>query len=108
MEQTDIANEVAQKTELAEGSTGKVEAVTNFLSNLLETVGPEYFVAIVFFFGAHWYLHKLYKSNLDNRQLQIDRLAADNSEYRDRFLAILDEKFSYDSTTKKSNRKKAK
>lgn len=108
MEQTDVANEVAQGTELAEDGTGKAEIVINFFSNLIETVGPEYAVAIIFFFGAHWYIHKLYKTNLDSRQLQIDRLAEDNRQYRDRFLAILDEKYSYDSATKKNNKKKAK
>lgn len=108
VEQTDIVNEVSQRTESIEDSASMLEMVINFFSNLIDTIGLEYAVAVIFFFGAHWYIHKLYKENLDNRQLQIDRLAEDNRQYRDRFLAILDEQYSYDRSTKKNNKKKAK
>ncbi len=44
----------------------------------------------LFFWAAHYWIYTTYKGRLEDRQQEIDRLAADNHEYRDRFLAVLD------------------
>ena len=40
----------------------------------------------------------MYNGRLKDRQDEINRLAADNHEYRDRFLAMLDKHFALDET----------
>jgi len=50
-------------------------------------------VFTIFFFLAHYWLFKMYNGRLADRQEEINRLAADNHEYRDRFLAMLDKHF---------------
>ena len=37
-------------------------------------------------------IHRQHQEQLQDRQREIDRLAKDNHEYRDRFLALLDKK----------------
>ena len=41
-------------------------------------------------------IHKQYQQQLQDRQREIDRLAADNHEYRDRFLVLLDKRIQQD------------
>lgn len=43
----------------------------------------------VFFWAAHWWIYKLYKGRLEDRQKEIDRLAEDNHEYREHFMKLL-------------------
>lgn len=45
---------------------------------------------LLFFWVAHYWLFRMYNGRLQDRQAEIDRLAADNREYRDRFLTVLD------------------
>ncbi|MFL5384629.1 MAG: hypothetical protein ACJ8GN_19065 [Longimicrobiaceae bacterium] len=47
-------------------------------------------VFTIFFFVAHAWIYRLYTGRLADRQQEIDRIAADNREYRERFLALLD------------------
>jgi hypothetical protein len=47
-------------------------------------------VFTIFFFMAHAWIYKLYAGRLADRQKEIDRIAADNREYRERFLTLLD------------------
>lgn len=47
-------------------------------------------VFTIFFFGAHAWVYRLYNGRLQDRQNEINRLAADNHDYRDRFTALLD------------------
>lgn len=49
-------------------------------------------VTILFFY---WRNDRLYKRNLDDKQQQIDRLAAENKEYRDRLTALMDRELNY-------------
>jgi uncharacterized membrane protein len=56
----------------------------------------------VFFIMMHAWVFSLYCGRIKDRQKEIDRLAEDNREYRDRFLKILDEHQNY----KRSGRKK--
>ncbi|MCK5000732.1 MAG: hypothetical protein KAS23_14415 [Anaerohalosphaera sp.] len=50
---------------------------------------------VVFFFTAHSYVFWLYRGRLKDRQKEIDRLASENHEYRDRFLKLLDKRFGF-------------
>jgi hypothetical protein len=47
----------------------------------------------LFFWIAHYWLYRLYSGRLADRQAQINMLAAENREYRERYLAILDRHF---------------
>lgn len=49
---------------------------------------------VLFFFMAHYWVWKMYNGRLEDRQKEIDRLASDNREYRERFLAITDQAFN--------------
>ena len=44
-------------------------------------------------------IHQQHREQLDDRQREIDRLAADNHAYRDRFLALLDKKIQQEEST---------
>ena len=48
---------------------------------------------VLFFWVAHYWIYKLYSGRLRDRQKEIDRVAADNREYRERFLDLLDKHF---------------
>ena len=56
-------------------------------------------LGIVAMFGWVWklnrHIHNQHREQLKDRQLEINRLAEDNHAYRDRFLAVLDEKFPH-------------
>ncbi|MBE7444733.1 MAG: hypothetical protein HS132_05590 [Planctomycetia bacterium] len=56
---------------------------------------------VIFFFGAHAWIYLSYRGRLKDRQAEINRLAADNREYRERFLYLLDNKFGYKPSKKK-------
>jgi len=49
----------------------------------------------LFWIFANWYFHKQYNDRLKDKQNEIDRLAADIKDYRDRFLHFLDDKLDY-------------
>lgn len=54
----------------------------------------------IFFFMAHAWIYRLYSGRLEDRQKEIDRLAADNHEYRERFLSTLDREMGYRTPTR--------
>jgi hypothetical protein len=53
-------------------------------------------VFAIFFFLAQLAVWSLYMGRLKDRQREIDKLAKDNHEYRDRLLALLDKHLGYD------------
>lgn len=57
-------------------------------------------VFTVFFFGAHFVVYRLYLGRLKDRQREIDRLAEDNRDYREKFMHILDMKHPKQLETK--------
>jgi len=59
----------------------------------------------LFFFGAHWVIYKLYRGRIDDRQSEINRLAKDNHDLRDRLLAIVDRQINYKPKKPKNNRR---
>lgn len=71
----------------------------------IEALGWTKGVFTVFFFIAHGYIFILYRGRLSDRQKEIDRIAAENREYRERFLMLMDEKFSYSASQKKSKKR---
>lgn len=71
----------------------------------IKTLGWAKGVFTVFFFMAHAYIYSLYKGRLNDRQKEIDRIAAENREYRERFLALMDSEFSYPASRKKGRKR---
>ena len=65
----------------------------NAIYNLIKSFGLKDGLFIIFFIGAHLWIYKLYSGRLNDRKEEINRLAEDNHEYRDRFLTFLDEHF---------------
>ena len=45
---------------------------------------------LVFFVLAHGVIFALYHRNMSGRQAEIDRLASENKEHRERFAALID------------------
>ncbi|MDR9468882.1 hypothetical protein [Marinospirillum sp.] len=62
---------------------------------LVEEVGLGGALFAVIVLGMHYAVFRLYLGRLNDRQKEIDRLAAENREYRERFLDLLDKKFDY-------------
>lgn len=50
----------------------------------------------------------LYRGRLNDRQKQIDNLAKENKEYRDRFLELMDKHFGYSGSHAVSNNDQSK
>lgn len=73
---------------------------------MLRDLGWTKAVFTVFFFMAHGYIWSLYKGRLNDRQKEIDRLAADNREYRERLLKLMDDGFSYSEASSRKSKKK--
>jgi hypothetical protein len=65
------------------------------VKTLLVSFGLVRGLFVIFFLMAHYFIWKQYKGRLDDRQKEIDRLAQDNREYRERFLTFMDQVFSY-------------
>lgn len=61
--------------------------------DFIQVLGWAKGVFTIFFFMAHGWIYWLYKGRLQDRQSEIDRLANDNREYRERFLSLLDKHF---------------
>jgi len=59
-------------------------------------------VFTIFFFSAHAWIYRLYNGRLNDRQAEIERLAKDNHEYRERFLKLLDKHLGFNSKASSS------
>jgi len=59
-------------------------------------------VFTIFFFMAHGWIYNLYRGRLNDRQKEIDRIAEENREYRERFLKLMDKAFSYSPVSRKA------
>lgn len=62
------------------------DEIRNFITSLGVVKGT----FVVFFWVAHAAIFGLYRGRLLDRQKEIDRLARENKEYRERFTALLD------------------
>jgi len=52
-------------------------------------------VFTIFFFMAHAWIWKEYRGRLQDHRKQIDALAAENRQYRELFLGLIDKKFDF-------------
>jgi F0F1-type ATP synthase membrane subunit b/b' len=68
----------------------------------IQTLGWVKGVFAIFFFLMHGLYFMAMRGRLKDRQREIDRLAADNKEYRERFVAMIDKAQGY--THKKGER----
>lgn len=66
------------------------------ITDLLREFGLTRGLFVCFFFIAHFWIFVLYSSRVKDRKEEIERLAKDNHLYRDRFLALLDDRFGYE------------
>ncbi len=55
------------------------------LKEIIVSLGWTKGMFALFFGFAHWWIYKLYKDRLDDRQREIDKLAKENHSYRDHF-----------------------
>lgn len=67
------------------------------VQNIVGVFGWTKGIFTIFFFLAHFWVYRAYEGRLQDRQLEIDRLAADNRDLRDRFTALLDKHMGYKS-----------
>lgn len=63
------------------------------IMGLVRDLGVTKGLFVAFFSVAHAAVWMLYRGRLNDRQREIDRLAAENKEYRERFTAMLDKNF---------------
>ncbi len=75
------------------------------LLEMIKALGWAKGMFTVFFFMAHGYIYSLYRGRLNDRQKEIDRIASENREYRERFLKLMDDRFSYSPSQKKGRKK---
>lgn len=63
------------------------------IETFIVTFGWTKGILTIFFFLAHFWIFMQYNGRLKDRQREIDRIASDNREYRNRFLELLDKRF---------------
>lgn len=69
--------------------------ITNFNTlELIKAIGLTKTLSAIIISFCHLYIFTLYDRRLKDRQDEINRLAEENREYRDRFLKLLDQKFN--------------
>lgn len=70
-----------------------VAEVGKAIAELFKELGWErgFFFLIIGLF--QWFLHRQYRVNLDARKEQIDLLAQENKDYRDRFIQLMDKQY---------------
>ena len=62
----------------------------SWLTDVFVKVGIWEGLFILFFFIAHKVLFSLYNERLEDRQREIDRLAKENHEYRNKFMKLVE------------------
>lgn len=74
---------------------------------LIQSLGVTKGLFAVFFIGAHLVIYGLYRNTIKQMQAEINRLAAENREYRERFLSFVDKHMNYKKpkATKKKGEK---
>ena len=61
-----------------------------------QAFGWERALFTAFFFGMHYAVYKLYLGRLQDRQQEIDRLREENNDYKERFIAMLDQEMDFE------------
>ncbi|GAN32714.1 MAG: hypothetical protein DYG83_01595 [Candidatus Brocadia sp. AMX2] len=85
-----------------------IKQILNNTKDIILALGLIKGLFFAFFFIMHLWIFLLYKGRIKDRQKEIDRLAAENREYRERFLAFYDEKFNYIPPKSKHGKEKEK
>ena len=73
--------------------------MSSLFSSFIEAAnafGWERALFTAFFFGMHYAVYRLYLGRLRDRKEEIDRLREENNDYRERFIAILDERMDFE------------
>lgn len=73
------------------------------LQEFLLAIGYTNGLFALFFIGAQVWIYREYQGRLADRQKEIERLAEENREYRERFLQILDKHHKLKPTKPKAN-----
>ena len=71
-----------------------MDPINTDLIELIKTIGMAKTLFSVILLSCHFFIFKLCNARLKDRQDEINRLAQENHEYRDRFLKLLDSKFN--------------
>ena len=66
----------------------------NAISDVLKEFGIWGGLFVIFFLGMHFWIYRLYENRFSERQQEIDRLAKENHEYRERFQKLIDDTIS--------------
>jgi len=73
-----------------------LETITwDTILKFIQSLGLVKGIFVIFFFLMHGLYFLAMNGRLKDRQAEIDRITADNREYRERFLSILDESQGY-------------
>ena len=67
----------------------------NTILKFIESLGWVKGVFAIFFFMMHGLYFMAMRGRLKDRQSEINKLAAENREYRERFLALIDKEHKY-------------
>lgn len=73
--------------------------MSSFFNSFIEAVrtfGWERALFTFFFFGMHYAVYKLYVGRLQDRKEEIERLREENNDYKERFIAMLDERMDFE------------
>jgi len=71
--------------------SGFFESFLEFMKQLGWAKGGLSFIVLL----IHFWIFYMYRTNMRDKQRQIDALAADNREFRDRFLSIIDNQHGF-------------
>lgn len=70
------------------------------IKDFIQALGWTKGVFALFFFMTHGWVYKLYTDRINDKQAEIERLVADNREYRQKYLKALDKIHNYNSRKK--------
>lgn len=72
-----------------------IKAALDFLMGMFKEFGLSSGLLVVIVLGMHYWVFRLYNRQLEDRQREIDRIAADNRDLRERFTRLLDRHFGF-------------
>jgi hypothetical protein len=61
--------------------------------DVLKNFGLTRGLCVIFFLSLWWFYHRAHQNRLKDKDAEINRLAADNHEYRERFMRLFDDKY---------------
>ncbi len=85
-----------------------MELINAFISAIKAGVSVKEALLAIVILLLHYHIFSQYKGRLSDRQKEIDRLAAENRQYRERFIVLMDKNFGIKRKPPKSNTTKEK